>query len=569
MRYDPIKLRSDPFIMAIANTQSSKNELSSRYYIAEVSIWLLGGVLLVARFIGLAPSQSIPLLNITLENQQYLPRILAALLVVVALYLFAEWELSSQQARRLFLQKVRFRLTILWICATLWLSYPLIAENTFLSGISPAWYFGFLGVGFALGNFVSLLVFASLMIRTHVESKKLDLPRVPAAAIAQYKACPPIVLLLLVVSYILWRFSPEAIKWIGLCLIVVACLFVIAIFIAPFFFTKDENGYRIPYAKRIAGLKAAHDTHDYRYLIGGIGFKAIQQVDFPKDSSPEDKQKIMQQKFSGATNNEPHRFRVLQQDEIQVSFNHKDGNQNNKAPSNCGVKILKHQGKQDLMRVLIEWENHKRPPKEMEILISVVEKYAEEYLSTHTIEAELIPRKILSYAINQTVIDAMLSEAGPVLFRAVFTGREEVIRELLKKEVDVNERAEHGWTAILAASAQGYPRIVRLLLDAGANPDIANLLGITPLMYGAPYRNSKICQILIEYGANLDLTDVYGMTALMVATLSGHEGIVQKLIKAGADITIKDRKGRTALDIAHEKKRGKIAMRLRKAKIKN
>jgi uncharacterized protein len=544
----------------------TEKELSSRYYVAEVSVWLLGGVLLVARFIGLAPSQSIPLLNITLENQQYLPRIVAALLVAATFYLTAEWKQSHRQARGSYYSQVRFALAILWTCASLWLSYQLVAENTNLSGISPGWYFGFLGVGFLLGGVISILIFASLMIRTHEESKKLDLPRFPAATIAQYKTWTPVILLLIAACYILWHFSPAAIKWIGVCLIVVTALFVIGTDNATFFFSKDENGNRIPYAKRVTRLKAAHDAHDYSYLIGGNAPKIMQQMGISKDPVPESFQRVMQQKFAVSSDGRPPKFHVQQQDEIGVSFYLKDGNQNNKAHSNCGVKIQKQQGKNDLMRVLVEWEDNKIPTKEMEISISLVEKYAEEYLSIHTNEAELTPRKLLSYGINQAVIKTMADATEPLLFKAVFAGQEEVVRELLKKEVDVNERSVYGWTAILAASAQGYPRIVRLLLDAGANPDIGNVHGITPLMYSAHYRNPKVCQILIEYGAKPNFQDVYGMTALMVATQVGHEGIVQRLLKAGADTTIRDRKGKTALDIAHEKKRGKVAKRLRKQK---
>ena len=38
-------------------------DLSARYYIAEALVWLLNGILLVAQFAGLAPSQAIPILN--------------------------------------------------------------------------------------------------------------------------------------------------------------------------------------------------------------------------------------------------------------------------------------------------------------------------------------------------------------------------------------------------------------------------------------------------------------------------------------------------------------------------
>ena len=70
---------------------------------------------------------------------------------------------------------------------------------------------------------------------------------------------------------------------------------------------------------------------------------------------------------------------------------------------------------------------------------------------------------------------------------------------------------------------------------------MANLLGITPLLYGAHYGNLDVCKILLEHGANPDLRDVYGRTALMKAAALGHINVAKMLIKAGANIAIKDR----------------------------
>ena len=52
-----------------------KLELSARYYISEVTVWLLSAILLVACVFGLAPSQPLPLLNVRLENNQHQLRI--------------------------------------------------------------------------------------------------------------------------------------------------------------------------------------------------------------------------------------------------------------------------------------------------------------------------------------------------------------------------------------------------------------------------------------------------------------------------------------------------------------
>ena len=201
--------------------------------------------------------------------------------------------------------------------------------------------------------------------------------------------------------------------------------------------------------------------------------------------------------------------------------------------------------------------------QQIEIPIGRIQTHAEKYLSTHADGPDTVLEKVLSHAINETVIQTIVEDFGPVLQRAVWAGLEDQVKELVKQDIDVNERAERGWTALLYASAQGYPRIVRLLLDAGANPDVGNVHRITPLMYGALYGNLGVCKLLLEHGANPDLQDARGSTALTVATFNGHTDIVDVLLQAGANTTLKDHDGMTALDIAHNHKQGKIAKLLR------
>lgn len=204
--------------------------------------------------------------------------------------------------------------------------------------------------------------------------------------------------------------------------------------------------------------------------------------------------------------------------------------------------------------------------KKMAIPVALVESYAEEYLSTHSEQKDMTFSKVFSYAINQTVIKVMSDQAGPLLHAAANAGEFATVRQLIQqKDIDINNRAAFGWTALLAAAAQGYPEITRQLLEAGANPDIGNVHGITPLMYGARYGNVEICSVLLEFGAAIDVQDIYGMTALIFATRDGHHSIVDLLIEAGADINVKTREGMTALDFAYACKHGKIAKALRQA----
>ena len=539
-----------------------KLDISPRYYIAEATVWLLGTILLISRFVGIAPSQPLPLLKVTLENQQNFLRVVAALLAAATFYLILEWKQSSPKARRSYWAQARAGLTTLFSCSSLWLCYPLIAANTRFAGISPVWYLGFWVVGLFLGTFVSILAFASLMIRSPTEARAIRLPRIPAATRAQYKTWIPVVSLLLILSYVLCYSAPDVIRGLGFIFVAVPYLFIISLDFASLCLSQDENGKRIPYAKRIAAFKKAHDTHDYAYFLIDHGDKLVEEFGILTKAAPEAIQKTMQEKLSVESSAE-FRFRSHLMEEIQCKFYFKDGNKDNQVPENRGIRINKRQGKKGVLRVLIMPDKPDEESREIEISTSLVETNAEKYLSTHTEEADLTIRKLFSYALNQAVIQAMMQQAGPMLQRVVEAGQEDKVEELLKQDIDVNERAEAGWTALLYASAQGYPRIARLLLDAGANPDMGNLQGITPLMYGARYGNIEVCRLLLEFGANPDLQDVYGITALMTATRLGYIDIAEMFLKAGASTTIKDHNAMTALDFAHKYNQGKIAKIIR------
>jgi uncharacterized protein len=76
---------------------------------------------------------------------------------------------------------------------------------------------------------------------------------------------------------------------------------------------------------------------------------------------------------------------------------------------------------------------------------------------------------------------------GNALIPAAHHGHVEAVRELLTKtSIDVNHVNDPGWTALIEAVilADGGPthqRIVRLLLDHGADPALADRDGVTPL----------------------------------------------------------------------------------------
>lgn len=545
---------------------SNEKKLSARYYVAEASVWLLGAVLLTCQLAGIAPGQTLPVINVVLGDERLFPRFVGFLIVATAVYMVVEWKQSAREARSAFWPIARITTTQIWALVSLWISWSLIVKNSRFENVSPVWYLGFIVLGFLVGAFIAILAFAALMIRTEPEAKRLRLPRVPAATRAQFLTLTPVIVVLLILYGVLFHFSPPVVKAVAFTLFLAPFLAMLGQELASLTLARDPDGNRTPFAKQVARFREIHDIHDYAHLLIDHGEENTNELGISRNSNPQDTQKVMQERFAQKDGTEAMHFRVQQQEECRIQFYPKDGNPKNNNPDNCGVKITKSGPKKGLLRVSMIPDVKDEETRDIEISVALVEMYAETYISTHTKKEDITLRELFSYAIDQTVIQEMMCQSGPLLHGAVNAGQIDLVHNLVvQDDVDINEKAAYGCTALLTASAQGYPEIVRILLEAGANPDLGNVHGITPLMYGARYGNTKICSILLEYEAELDLQDVYGMSALIVATRDGHQSIVELLVKAGADITLKTHDGISALDFAYASKHGKIAKILRQA----
>lgn len=94
--------------------------------------------------------------------------------------------------------------------------------------------------------------------------------------------------------------------------------------------------------------------------------------------------------------------------------------------------------------------------------------------------------------------------------------------------------------------------IVHLLVDHGADLNVADHNGRTPLTLAIARKNVLMARVLIEAGANPNVADrqMGGASALILAVLNQQATIVNLLLKKTIDVNAKDRFGKTALDYA-------------------
>ena len=98
-------------------------------------------------------------------------------------------------------------------------------------------------------------------------------------------------------------------------------------------------------------------------------------------------------------------------------------------------------------------------------------------------------------------------------------------------------RSPQGWTPLIVASYHGNTVAVRTLLEMGADPNVANYKGTTPIMYAmtpaAVTNDYSVLRLLLEFGVNVKHRDCYGYTAEDYALKNGWLKLVEFLRSPG------------------------------------
>ncbi|KAM7537316.1 hypothetical protein Aperf_G00000074880 [Anoplocephala perfoliata] len=123
------------------------------------------------------------------------------------------------------------------------------------------------------------------------------------------------------------------------------------------------------------------------------------------------------------------------------------------------------------------------------------------------------------------------------LFEAIYARDSGAVSELLSKGVSPNAFKPISYEGALEEACRiGDPKIVYLLLHAGANVMDFNIDGNTPLHLAVHHGHLECVKLLVEYGSDLEALDSSQFTPLMKAADKGHVEIVRYLFNHGAKV---------------------------------
>jgi len=140
------------------------------------------------------------------------------------------------------------------------------------------------------------------------------------------------------------------------------------------------------------------------------------------------------------------------------------------------------------------------------------------------------------------------------------------IEPLLREEpMLVHESSADGWSALHLAAAFGGPEATALLLTHGAHLHrfSRNALHNQPLhACVAISRNMETARILIAQGADVNMEQAGGYTPLHQAAAAGLEDLTRLLLEAGANPASRCNQGKTPADYARERNHESVLQQL-------
>lgn len=191
-----------------------------------------------------------------------------------------------------------------------------------------------------------------------------------------------------------------------------------------------------------------------------------------------------------------------------------------------------------------------------ESLIEAIQKGQQEQVKE--LLAKIDPSKL---AARLQIVD---EEGLNPLIAAVAAHKPGIVEQLLKAGANPNEEASRIYdtktkkssivsakqgTALVTAVRKGFKDIVEILLAQGADVNLPDRNGISPLMAALHKGDSQMALFLLQKGADANTSESKGFksTALMLAVQEGLEDVVDELIKKRAAVNWEDVLGTSAL----------------------
>ena len=148
---------------------------------------------------------------------------------------------------------------------------------------------------------------------------------------------------------------------------------------------------------------------------------------------------------------------------------------------------------------------------------------------------------------NRADLDITYSDRQGALTIAILEKKNEIALELIERGANIEIKDSFGLTPLMNGAWVGLKDVVLKLIEKKVDKEGHDKNGMTALMCAAVGGRDDIVSILCDKGTKKDVRNEVGQTAMMVAANGGYRKVVSVLCDKGADKDVQTKKGFTAL----------------------
>ena len=157
---------------------------------------------------------------------------------------------------------------------------------------------------------------------------------------------------------------------------------------------------------------------------------------------------------------------------------------------------------------------------------------------------------LTALVLPMTPATAQYESDGDRLAEAMESGSVAAVRRVLDSGVKSDTLVYDSPPLLWAIWGEHY-YVAKLLIDRGADVNLPDDDGYTPLMAACDVGNKKIITLLLDRKANVNAVELhYGMSALQALCTNGDEALFDLLVERGADVNHIDKYGGNCLEEA-------------------